>query len=148
MSNNPRLKIGAKTVAEADLPSIQKKKAGKSSIDLTFFQDPWMARCGYLMMANSSSFKKKRLLDWLHQIPPMTTRRDPYGIRVQEFTQFGKLQDQHHRAAQPPLQSLVIELLAFISALFWFCRCVRTRAQLLASCYCIARTSWKNVKRK
>jgi hypothetical protein len=76
----------------------------------------------------------------------MTTRRDPYGIRVQEFTQFGKLQDQHHRAAQPPLQSLVIELLAFISALFWFCRCVRTRAQLLASCYCIARTSWKNVK--
>jgi len=40
MSNNPRLKIGAKTVAEADLPSIQKKKAGKSSIDLTFFQDP------------------------------------------------------------------------------------------------------------
>ena len=59
MSNNPRLKIGAKTVAEADLPSIQKKKAGKSSIDLTFFQDPWGARCGYLMMANSSSFKKK-----------------------------------------------------------------------------------------
>jgi len=41
MSNNPRLKIGAKTVAAADLPSIQKKKkAGKSSIDLTFFQDP------------------------------------------------------------------------------------------------------------
>lgn len=55
----------------------------------------------------------------------MTTRRDPYGIRVQEFTQFGKLQDQHHRAAQPlPLQSLVIELLAFISTLFFF-RCVR-----------------------
>jgi hypothetical protein len=26
MSNNPRLKIGAKTVAEADLPSIKKKK--------------------------------------------------------------------------------------------------------------------------
>ena len=147
MSNNPRLKIGAKTVAEADLPSIQKKKQERAQLTSLFSKTHEGLGAGIWWWLILPALKK-RLLDWLHQIPPMTTRRDPYGIRVQEFTQFGKLQDQHHRAAQPPLQSLVIELLAFISALFWFCRCVRTRAQLLASCYCIARTSWKNVKRK
>ena len=147
MSNNPRLKIGAKTVAEADLPSIQKKKQERAQLTSLFSKTHEWLGAGIWWWLILPALKK-RLLDWLHQIPPMTTRRDPYGIRVQEFTQFGKLQDQHHRAAQPPLQSLVIELLAFISALFWFCRCVRTRAQLLASCYCIARTSWKNVKRK
>ena len=147
MSNNPRLKIGAKTVAAADLPSIQKKKQERAQLTSLFSKTHEGLGAGIWWWLILPALKK-RLLDWLHQIPPMTTRRDPYGIRVQEFTQFGKLQDQHHRAAQPPLQSLVIELLAFISALFWFCRCVRTRAQLLASCYCIARTSWKNVKRK
>lgn len=69
----------------------------------------------------------------------MTTRRDPYGIRVQEFTQFGKLQDQHHRAAQPlPLQSLVIELLAFISTPFFLDACgvraTRAHARAIISC--------------
>ena len=36
MSNNPRLKIGAKTVAEADLPSIQKKKQERAQLTSLF----------------------------------------------------------------------------------------------------------------
>ncbi len=61
MSNYPRrLKIEAETVDAADLLSRVKKEVEKSS-QLTvslFSMTHGGAMCGYLMMANSSSFKK------------------------------------------------------------------------------------------